>query len=337
MKRFFSVLFLAICLLSVPCAAAEPAVSGVRTFSGFADVTKDSWCHSAVALCYETGLMNGTSETTFSPDSPLTAAQLTVLSARLYSLRSGGSGTVPSLPDLSQPYLCFYGPDGALLRSYRCTDPLTHGMDDGLFISLSDTPDDPALPEACTLEIAFRDYGPIRRYSGVRTFYAPPPGVMTHGLTGTGYRFADPDTTTFCFFLGTDIEPLKQEWWFSAAFYLASQGRLNLSGDLIWRVAPNHDDPETVSRRFAEPASRALFVWLLDCAAGALPPVQETVSIPDVDPERTPDADAILRLYRAGVVNGVDESGRFSGGAPLTRAQAAVMLARVLDPDLRIR
>ena len=73
MKRFFSVLFLAICLLSVPCAAAEPAVSGVRTFSGFADVTKDSWCHSAVALCYETGLMNGTSETTFSPDSPPTA------------------------------------------------------------------------------------------------------------------------------------------------------------------------------------------------------------------------------------------------------------------------
>lgn len=336
MKRFLSALVLAACLLSIPCAAADPAAHSVRAFSGFADVAEDSWCHDAVALCYETGLMNGTSETTFSPDSPLTAAQLTVLSARLYSLRSGGSGTVPPLPDLSQPYLRFYGPDGVLLRSYRCTDPFTYGMDDGLFISLSDTPEDPTLPETCTLEVGLQDYGPIRRYPGVRTSYAAPSGVMTHGLTGTGYRFTDPDTAAFCFFLGTDIEPLKQEWWFPAAFYLASQGCLNLSGDLIWRVAPDHD-PETVSRRFAEPASRALFVWLLDCAAGALPPVQETVSIPDVDPERTPDADAILRLYRAGVVNGVDESGRFSGGAPLTRAQAAVMLARVLDPALRIR
>ena len=336
MKRFLSALVLAVCLLSIPCAAVEPAVHSIRAFPGFADVAKDSWCHDAVALCYETGLMNGTSETTFSPDSPLTAAQLTVLSARLYSLRSGGSGTIPSLPDLSQPYLSFYGPDGALLRSYRCTDSLTHGMDDGLFISLSDTPDDPALPETCTLEIGFRDYGPIRRYSGVRTFYAPPPGVMTHGLTGTGYRFTDPDVAAFCFFLGMDSVPFEEEWWFSAAFYLASQGRLNLSGDLIWRVAPNHD-PGTVSRRFVEPASRALFVWLLDCAASPLPPVQETVSIPDVDPESTPDADAILRLYRAGVVNGVDESGRFSGDAPLTRAQAAVMLSRVLDPALRIR
>ena len=44
-----------------------------------------------------------------------------------------------------------------------------------------------------------------------------------------------------------------------------------------------------------------------------------------------------MNLYQAGVLTGVDQAGNFGGGRELTRAQAAIMLARVLDPALRVR
>ena len=61
------------------------------------------------------------------------------------------------------------------------------------------------------------------------------------------------------------------------------------------------------------------------------------MDVPDVNPDETQDAAAILRLYQAGVLTGVDQAGNFGGGRELTRAQAAIMLARVLDPALRVR
>ena len=56
-----------------------------------------------------------------------------------------------------------------------------------------------------------------------------------------------------------------------------------------------------------------------------------------MNPEETHNSAAILRLYQAGVLTGVDEAGNFGGERELTRAQAAIMLARVLDPALRVK
>ena len=50
-----------------------------------------------------------------------------------------------------------------------------------------------------------------------------------------------------------------------------------------------------------------------------------------MDVENTPDAEAILRLYQAGILTGVDHTGRFHGEGLLTRGQAALMLSRVLE------
>ena len=60
-------------------------------------------------------------------------------------------------------------------------------------------------------------------------------------------------------------------------------------------------------------------------------------SIPDVNPDETQDAEAILQLYQAGILTGIDQAGTFHGSGQLTRAQAAMMLARVLEPSLRVR
>lgn len=62
----------------------------------------------------------------------------------------------------------------------------------------------------------------------------------------------------------------------------------------------------------------------------ALPPINSITSLPDSADEDT------LRFYNAGILNGSDEYGTFLGNKPLTRGQAAAMLARIIDPNLRL-
>ena len=336
MKRTLCALLSALFLstLAIPCSAADTAIPKIRDYPGFADVAEESWCYDAVKLCYESGLMNGTSETTFGPQGPLTAAQLVVLTARLYDLRNGGSGAIPALPDLAQPYLRFLGPEGDLLQAYALADsPARQIGTEEFFISLSAAADD-ALPETCSLVIGFDGYGETLRLEGIRKSYEHIPGIMNQGLTGTGYQFPSSAATANRLFLGdAELLGMQDAWRFPAAFYLASQGVLNVSGDLLYRLAPEGQARD--EELFAQSASRVLFAWLTDLAAGELSVLHETVSVPDVT-EDTQDADSILRLYRSGILTGVDASGRFHGDGTLTRAQAAVMLSRVLDPGLRI-
>lgn len=46
--------------------------------------------------------------------------------------------------------------------------------------------------------------------------------------------------------------------------------------------------------------------------------------------------DPVYALYEAGILNGVDDAGNFAPTKTLTRAEAAAMVARVLDPSLRL-
>ncbi len=52
------------------------------------------------------------------------------------------------------------------------------------------------------------------------------------------------------------------------------------------------------------------------------------------DPD-DPDYAAILRLYNAGILTGVDLRGSFAPDAPFTREQMAAVVTRVVDPALR--
>ena len=59
-------------------------------------------------------------------------------------------------------------------------------------------------------------------------------------------------------------------------------------------------------------------------------------SIPDV-PSSAPYADAVYKLYRVGVVTGVDEQHNCNPEANITRAEVAVIVARMMNADKRIR
>lgn len=96
--------------------------------------------------------------------------------------------------------------------------------------------------------------------------------------------------------------------------------------------------PETVDK-YNEYATRGVVAEILTRAlpAEALQPRNEVAAgaIPDV-PIDGMYAENIYRLYRAGVLCGNDEAGRFAPGAHIQRGEVAAMLTRMADPQLRM-
>ncbi len=339
MKRILGLILTAVFLsaLAIPCAAADTG----RAYPDFSDVSEGSASYEAIRLCYERGLMNGTSETAFNPQGKLTIAQLVVLATRLYDLQNGGNGTVPDLPDYGEPYLRFYDEGGNEIAAFTMEEiPACNAIGESVFIGVNNEVNDPALPETCTLEIGFKNYNHIKTFQGVKESHEGIPGTMSHGLIGTGYRFTDPDAASFTKLIPVPLH-LEKAWWFPSVFYLGSEGVMGFEGELVFRTSGGNNgdgsgyDPEV--RLSSDNATRSLFAWLVDLTAGELPVLNETVSVPDVNPDETQDATSILRLYQAGILTGVDQAGNFNGSGELTRAQAAMMLARVLDPSLRVK
>ena len=74
--------------------AGSPAVTGDCPFT---DLT-DNWYKAAVQWAYETGVTNGTSDTTFSPDKDITLEQLVTL---FYRFENAAGGDVSKSADLS--------------------------------------------------------------------------------------------------------------------------------------------------------------------------------------------------------------------------------------------
>ena len=56
------------------------------------------WCEDAVDTVCQAGLMQGRSDGSFGPASPLTHAQIVTVCARLHSLLTGGDGVIESAP-----------------------------------------------------------------------------------------------------------------------------------------------------------------------------------------------------------------------------------------------
>lgn len=63
-------------------ALSATAFSAVED-TGFSDVAADAWYGEAVMYCRDNGLMNGTSQTTFTPDATMTRAQLCAVFYRM--------------------------------------------------------------------------------------------------------------------------------------------------------------------------------------------------------------------------------------------------------------
>ena len=99
MKRISLISMLLACAMSTLTISATAAetdwlVEQVKTYDGrFED--DNAWCADAMQTVYEAGLMEGKTATRFDISSPLTNAQITVVTARLHHLLNGGDGVLP--------------------------------------------------------------------------------------------------------------------------------------------------------------------------------------------------------------------------------------------------
>lgn len=325
MNRFISALLLAVFLsvTCIPCAATDTAVPKVREYTGFSDVAEGSWCYDAVKLCYEAGLLNGTSDTAFSPDGPLTYAQLTVLSVRLHHILKGGDGVLPGLPADADDYVRFCDGDGKQVGNL--SDLWENSWQgDGQTLQALFSRQVVEGTALLRVEIGFPEDGFYRQAEG----YVLPSGQAL-------WNVKEEDTAGLASHLNGYMWSCKaakeagawDQWWFPASYYLDYRENIH--------TLPT---PHMESPSFDGSAWREDFAALLWSVSGDLPVRNPNPTIPDVPGERynSLQSTAIRSLYQAGILNGTDAQGTFRGASPLNRGQAAVMLARVLDPALRM-
>ena len=81
-------------------------------------------------------------------------------------------------------------------------------------------------------------------------------------------------------------------------------------------------------------AGRDTFAKALATVAGEVEKRYDVERIPDLEREKS--TEDIYRFYEAGILSGLDNYGFFGARKNLTRAEAAVMVARLLEPTLRL-
>ena len=106
-KRIFTVIIATLlCILSLIMANAGyyKFQKQMQYNNQFKDVQSSSWYYESVKNAYEYGFINGTSETTFSPNQTLTEAEKTVLLARIHAKYNGNQIDTAMTSDWSAPY-----------------------------------------------------------------------------------------------------------------------------------------------------------------------------------------------------------------------------------------
>ena len=318
MRRILSV-FLSLLLLwvlALPCAAAEPALPKVREYVGFSDVPQGAWYEDALKLCYEAGVLNGISESCFGPQEPLTAAQLEVLSARVHWRLQGNEGDLPAAPagtgqvTIIRSNATIYDAAGfARVDSSGLKDKTLPKGD--YILSIGGKYEDEGYPY---ITIKVDGVKTFRATLDRRNSYDPLFYMFRYHISEADYKAYDPmiRINTYAQSDGASVDA----WYWGADLYLRG-----LDGAMAAKLPTCLVDKAT---RYD--------------AAAVMSLITPESMLPALHQNTPPDTDRtdVLRLYQAGVITGVDEQGTFNGSAPLTRAQFAVLLARLLEPEMRI-
>ena len=100
-KRIPALILSIAVFLSVFCATSLPYASAVDEFP-FCDVPEGSWFYESVETVWKAGIMNGTSEVTFSPHDEMTRGQIVTILARLSGDDFAGAGAASGFSDVAE-------------------------------------------------------------------------------------------------------------------------------------------------------------------------------------------------------------------------------------------
>lgn len=331
--RVFSVLLI-LSILCIPCAAEDTWPVKQRGYDGFSDIpSAESLYFNAVKTCYEFGWMDGISEDTFGVREPLSKAEMVTLLARLYSVRHGGRGTIPELPEDLGDCIRFCDANGNLVCSAFSgyTIDLIAGPRELTAIFY-----DVDLPhEALTIEIGFPGDGNACSAQGVRAGDDVSP---TYNGVLTKYQFTFPEGVDL-----TKIDPQEfQEYCRFLKSTLEVNRRENLDDPndyaailyLLYRepaCLPYCFRTMSLEAAYEDTVWRAEFAIPLSGICSGLPDIREIESLPDMPDNwrfHEDETEAVLSLYRKGILTGYEGTGAFGPDNWLTRGQAALITAR---------
>lgn len=345
MKQRWLALALALVMTLSPALAAQgdgdaaARFPAVRSYEGFSDVAEDAWYTPYVKLCYEAGLMSGTGDGRFSPDQTLSYAETAVLAARLHQILSGGDGTLPAAPE-DWGKIVMTTADGTRLEGYgEYGEPYSwwqwRNQRGGLLYNLPnyDFMAEPPYPLPGNLKDAttdgLYDWGesqngqPAAVEAGGRTYRGAVHHWFPVGNWALEFLPEEGTKEEADEFLSGILDlraPRPGRWYRDAAYYLETAGLRDIPGLSYSEYA----------------APRVNFAQSLTAVAGdLLTPINRITDFPDIRAYQEQKAD-ILALYNAGILTGVDQWGSFAGDKSLTRAEAAAMIARVMNPALRL-
>lgn len=271
----------------------------------FTDVADTDWFAPYVDVCVDAGLMVGVGDGLFAPEKTLSREECITLAARLHQMGQGGDEN-SEMPVDGYTYAVLTDEQTGEILSGNYLDRTEPTVGDlrwrlgwvhfGILHGLGFDPQ------------GEEEWAWAQERDGTRVV------VSLNGVDYPGYLYHSHGVVHFVADQGSDFAAVEAlEWirdnWFMAVWYYAQQNRL---GSLLLGGATRHD----FAVRMA--------------AVTDLPAINDIGRVPDSDHP------AVTELYRAGVLNGVDDKGTFSPDSTMTRAEAAAICARVLKPELRL-
>lgn len=346
MKKQLCALLLVAMLMSI--SACAPSTAGP-----FAEVKDGNWYAPYVEVCVEEGILDAAAIKNFSLDETLKLDELQVMLIRLYDRLHGGDGTVPPLPEDPMDYLQFLDADGNQVAGIKEVAEV-YEWNGELWVEFETKP----VPDELTLKMAFPGDGMYLKATGS---YVPEQflteaepnspldllqglGVLPEGqLMGVTEpeHYAFPVATetpadvyadalsSYRVMIENDwFDDSWDEWYYPYIYYWNYR-----EGNYFTQPTPRERENPDLS-----PSDAA---WWEDLAIFLGTYCPELIPRMNAPTEKLDERytniqnQAIQGLLQAGIFTATGEDRAFDGQKPITRAEAAAVIARVLRPELR--
>ncbi len=237
-----------------------------------------------------------------------------MLAYRIYAQANGGDGSLLKMPE-DWNYLKLVSADGTFVHEGYAGDPSVWTMPNIYYSSTG--------YRLCPVGAGEIPFGPATLTLRGREY----PGAIERVCRGSGKYESDwftvfqpEDGTLNDLLLDAERTTPPGHWWADMVY-------------TIWQKGWEGIFPYTT---YGREASRGDFAEILGSVT-TLPKKFDVPPIPDGQRRGYNERyDCILDLYEAGVIGGVDAYGTFEPDKTLTRAEAAVMVARILDESQRL-